>query len=51
MCYISSIWVACPTNDARGTREIKFRIAMAKVVFDQQTALFTNKLGSKKIKK
>jgi len=32
-------------NDARGTREIKFRVSMAKAAFNRNTALFTRKLG------
>jgi hypothetical protein len=32
------------TNDARCTREIKFRIALAKVAFNKKKALFTSKL-------
>jgi hypothetical protein len=32
------------TNDARCTREIKARIAMAKVAFNKQKTLFTSKL-------
>jgi hypothetical protein len=32
------------TNDARCTREIKSRIAMAKVAFDKNKATFTSKL-------
>jgi hypothetical protein len=32
------------TNDARCTREIKFRIAMAKAVFKKKKTLFTSKL-------
>jgi hypothetical protein len=32
------------TNDARCTREIKARIAMAKAAFNRKKTLFTNKL-------
>ena len=32
-------------NDAKGTREVKFRISMAKSAFNKNTALFTSKLG------
>jgi hypothetical protein len=32
------------TNDARCTREIKSRIAMAKAAFNKKKTLFTNKL-------
>jgi hypothetical protein len=37
--YLGSI-----TNDARCTREIKSRIAMAKAAFNKKTTLFTSKL-------
>jgi hypothetical protein len=33
------------TNDARCTREIKSRIAMAKAAFDKKKTLFTSKLA------
>jgi hypothetical protein len=33
------------TNDARGTCEIKSRIAMAKAAFNNKKAVFTSKLG------
>jgi len=35
------------TNDARCTREIKFRIAMAKAIFNKKKTLCTNKLELK----
>jgi hypothetical protein len=35
------------TNDARCTREIKFRIAMAKAVLNKKKTLFKSKLGLK----
>jgi hypothetical protein len=38
--YLSSIL----TNGGRFTREIKFRIAMAKAAFNKKKTLFTNKL-------
>jgi hypothetical protein len=33
------------TNDAKCTREIKFRIDMAKLVFNRKKILFTSKLN------
>jgi hypothetical protein len=38
--YLSSIL----TNNGRSTREIKFRITMAKAAFNKKKTLFTNKL-------
>jgi hypothetical protein len=38
--YLGSILI----NDGRCTREIKFRIAMAKAAFNQKKTLFTRKL-------
>ena len=32
-------------NDARGTREVKFRISTAKAAFNMNTALFTSKFS------
>jgi hypothetical protein len=39
------------TNDARCTREIKSRIAMAKAAFNKKKTLFTSKLDSNLRKK
>jgi hypothetical protein len=39
------------TNDARCTREIKARIAMAKAAFNKKRTLFTGKLDSELRKK
>jgi hypothetical protein len=44
-------WVAVITNDARCTQEIKFRIDMAKAVFNKKKTLFTSKLDLKIRKK
>jgi hypothetical protein len=35
------------TNDARCTREIKFKIAMAKAAFNKKETLFTRELDLK----
>jgi hypothetical protein len=44
MWNISIIWAANVTNDARCTRDIKSRIAMAKAALNKQEYLSTSKL-------
>ena len=39
------------TNDARCTREIKWRISMAQVAFNKKKALFTSKMDLSVMKK
>jgi hypothetical protein len=45
MWYISTIWVAWRTTDARCKREIKCEIAMAKAAFSKKQTLSTSRLG------